>query len=99
MNRIFFLQIILLPFFIECHAKLNLHTDSIIASDNANDTSKYFTIVDVMPEFPGGQDAMLEFIVKNLKSSGLDVNCSSRVIIGFIVEPTGELTDIKIIRS
>ena len=52
----------------------------------------------VMPSFVGGKQALFEFLTKNIKYpvSAEEAKVQGRVIIGFIVDVDGSLTDIKV---
>ena len=58
-------------------------------------------VVDVMPEFPGGMQAMMEFLKNNLrypeelKAKGTQGN----VVVQFVVDKEGSLTDVQVLRS
>ncbi|HAG16608.1 MAG TPA: energy transducer TonB [Bacteroidales bacterium] len=60
-----------------------------------------FLVVEEMPEFPGGDAKMYEFIGKNIeyprmaKESGI----SGRVFVTFVVERDGKVTDVQVIRG
>jgi len=60
-----------------------------------------FTVVEQMPQFPGGEVAMNEFIKKNLKYPELSKKdkTSGRVYVRFVVSKEGQLCDAQIIRS
>lgn len=60
-----------------------------------------FDCVDEMPSFPGGRQSLLEFIEKNFcYPEDLAETCfHGRVIITFIVEESGELTDIRVVKG
>lgn len=60
-----------------------------------------FTIVESMPEFPGGQQAMLEFIARNIKYPPLarESGIQGRVFVNFVVEPDGSVSNVKVIRG
>lgn len=60
-----------------------------------------FEFVEQMPEFPGGEEAMMKFIQKNLNypAQARENNISGRVVVGFVVNEGGEITDVKIIRG
>lgn len=60
-----------------------------------------FTIVETMPEFPGGQQAMLEFIARNIKYPPLarESGIQGRVFVNFVVEPDGSVSNVKVIRG
>ena len=55
---------------------------------------------EVYPKFPGGPEKMFEFIAYNLRWPGDDDSCiQGRVVVSFIVEKDGSLTDVKVIKS
>lgn len=64
-----------------------------------------YTIVDRLPEFPGGHNGMMEYINKNLviKDLNMDIINSSEyremAVISFVVTKTGKLENIKMDRS
>lgn len=60
-----------------------------------------FTEVEEVPEFPGGMMAFYNYLGKNFKypKSARKNNVSGKVILSFIVEKDGQLSDIKVIRG
>jgi TonB family protein len=60
-----------------------------------------FTSVEQVPEFPGGLSAFEQFLAKNIRypQEARDKNVQGRVIVSFIVETDGTLTNFKIVRS
>jgi protein TonB len=62
---------------------------------------KIFTIVEEMPAFPGGNQALLKFIGENLRYpvDAQNNNIPGRVILKFVVNPDGSADRIEIIRS
>ena len=60
-----------------------------------------FMIVETMPEFPGGKQAMLTFISENLKYPLIaqENGIQGRVVCQFIVNKDGSFSDIEIVRS
>lgn len=56
---------------------------------------------EVMPEFPGGQAALLQFLSKNMKypSIAQEMNIQGRVIVRFVVDRDGSITDPEVLRS
>jgi TonB family protein len=77
-----------------------------IQLENANDTTpkkddKVFSAVEHSPEFPGGIDGFFSFLGKNIRYPGAarDNNVQGRVIISFIVEEDGALTNFKVLRG
>ncbi|MBQ2488327.1 MAG: TonB family protein [Bacteroidales bacterium] len=58
-----------------------------------------YTIVEEEPSFPGGDDAMFKFLAENLKWPCYEKHVEGTVIIEFVVEKDGSLSNIKVIRS
>jgi len=60
--------------------------------------AKIFTIVEQMPEYPGGNDAMVKFIQQNIHypQRERDNNIQGRAVVGFVVNEDGSLSDITI---
>lgn len=56
-----------------------------------------FDVVEVMPEYPGGEKAMAEFISANFvyPDSAKNNNKQGRVLIKFIVNEDGSISDVK----
>lgn len=53
----------------------------------------------VKPSFPGGENALIEYIVKNFHYPQTCEVFGGKVIVQFTVTRTGDVTDIKIVRS
>jgi protein TonB len=60
-----------------------------------------FTVVENEAEFPGGVEAMNRFMAENIKYPTLakQKNIEGKVIISFIVEKNGTLSDIRTIKD
>ena len=60
-----------------------------------------FDIVEVMPQYPGGQIAMLKYIMENIKypEQAMKEGIQGRVAVSFIVEKDGSISDVKPILS
>ena len=60
-----------------------------------------FTSVEQVPEFPGGIQAFFKFLSENIRypSESRRLGVQGRVIISFIVEQDGSLTNIKVVRG
>lgn len=70
-------------------------------SDNEQPKEAVFTEVEQMPQFPGGDGAMMKFVKDNLKypesESGSAKKCM--VIVKFVVGKDGAVRDAEIMRS
>lgn len=60
-----------------------------------------FQVVEVMPEFPGGQQELMKFLSSNVKypQIAFENGTQGRVIVGFIVRSDGSITDIEVKRG
>ncbi|WP_278745564.1 TonB family protein [Muribaculum intestinale] len=68
--------------------------------DDDNDEDKIYQVVEQMPEFPGGQAALLKFIGDNLKYPKEMVGCfQGRIRVRFYVDSLGHVCDPQIIRG
>ncbi len=54
-----------------------------------------------MPSFPGGQAALMEYLSKNVKYPVVaqENGVQGRVVVSFIVERDGSITDVTIVKS
>jgi len=76
--------------------------DEISKGQIINDEgSNIFTVVEQMPEFSGGKNAMFKFISKNIKypEEAIKQEISGRVFVTFVVEADGEITNIELLRG
>ena len=66
-----------------------------------HEPEKVFTAVEQMPEFPGGQAALLKFISNNIQypQAAADNNVQGKVYVKFVVTSTGKVDKVQIARS
>jgi TonB family protein len=59
-----------------------------------------FSVVEQMPEYPGGMRAGLEFMARNLRylTKAREAGKQGRVIVQFVVRKDGSLSDFKVLR-
>lgn len=64
-------------------------------------SNKVFDVVEEMPSFPGGTGALMSFLSSNIKYPVVaqENGVQGRVIVGFVVERDGSITDVKVMRS
>lgn len=67
---------------------------------SAGSDNRIFDVVEQMPEFPGGMRAGLEFMARNLKypTKAQEAGKQGRVIVQFIVQKDGSLSDLHVLR-
>ena len=63
--------------------------------------TKVFDVVEEMPQFPGGPNALFEYLSKNIKYPVVaeENGVQGRVIVTFVVERDGSITDVKVVKS
>ena len=60
-----------------------------------------FTVVDELPQFPGGMAEAMKFLAKNIKYpvESQKAKIEGRVIVQFVVKENGKVADIKVMRG
>ena len=63
--------------------------------------TKAYEVVDVMPQFKGGESAMMEFIMRNIKypQAAVKAKLQGRVVVGFVVRKDGTISNVHIVKS
>lgn len=74
------------------HAPKQAHPSNLEESDDIDEKE---------PTFPGGPEALQQFIVKNLQypQTAIENNEAGRIFVQFTVETDGTLSDVKIMRG
>ena len=79
-----------------------LKAKEVIAEEKPKEEeTKVFDVVEQMPQFPGGQQALFEYLSKNIKYPVIaeENGVQGRVIVTFVVERDGSITDVKVVKS
>jgi TonB family protein len=60
-----------------------------------------FTIVDQMPEYPGGEEALKEYIKDNISypAQAKEEFIEGKVFVSFIILPNGNVDHVKVIKG
>lgn len=63
--------------------------------------TKVFDVVEEMPSFPGGQGALMSYLASNIKYPVVaqENGVKGRVIVSFVVERDGSISDVRVARS
>ena len=67
----------------------------------AQKKTKVYDIVEVMPQYPGGMQELMQYLAKNIKyplkaeKKGIE----GKVMINFIVEKDGSISNVKVVRN
>ena len=69
--------------------------------DMKPDKNGVYQIVEEMPQFPGGEKALMEYIAKNLTypQEARDKGVEGRVFIGMVIEKDGSVSNVKVLRG
>ncbi|HRF68208.1 MAG TPA: energy transducer TonB [Muribaculum sp.] len=81
---------------------LREHKDEIVVEEKKPvEDNKVFTAVEQMPQFPGGDGALMKYIADHLKYPpvAMENNIQGRVVIQFVVTKTGKIGEVKVARS
>jgi len=65
-----------------------------------NQKEEPFDVVEDMPAFPGGMEAMIQFISNNIQypADAQKQKVDGRVLVNFVVEKDGSITEVKVIK-
>lgn len=78
---------------------------TVSRTDKANEATDtdddIWSVVEEMPEFEGGAEALMGFLAKNIKypASALEMGIQGRVTVKFVVDKTGIIRDVEIAKS
>ena len=75
-------------------------TIQVVVTDTLQ-SGKTYDVVEQMPEFPGGIQAMINWMGENMSypQSCIDQNIEGRVVVSFIVDKTGQVRDAVVVKS
>jgi len=65
------------------------------------DANEPFVIVEQMPEFPGGNEAMMKYMSAQMKypDEAVELGIGGTVFVTFVVERDGQITEVKVLRG
>lgn len=65
------------------------------------EVEKVFDVVEQMPSFPGGPSALMQWLSENVKYPVVaqENGVQGRVVVSFVVERDGSITDVKVVRG
>ena len=85
---------------------LILITGTAMSQTNAKpipnrDSRGVYSSADVMPSFPGGDDALMKYLKKNLKYpvAAKTSNIQGKVFVAFVVNADGKVTDVTLLKK
>ena len=80
---------------------LGILLGGLSALEDAPSNDSIYQIVDEMPQFPGGEAAMMKFVANNVKypQEAKDKEIDGRVFVSFVVEKDGSVSNVKVMRG
>ena len=78
-----------------------VETEPVKAEPKPEVENKVFDVVEQMPSFPGGPSALMQYLSSNIKYPVVaqENGVQGRVVVSFVVERDGSITDVKVARS
>ena len=82
-----------------------LATTTVSKMEAANplppEKDKIYDTCDIMPEFPGGQSALLQFLAKSIKypAEAQQQGKQGKVVVTFVIEKDGSITNAKVTQA
>jgi protein TonB len=69
--------------------------------DKGQNDNQIFTIVEQMPEYPGGYEAMMKFVAKSMRypASARRMGIEGTVFVGFVINANGEIVDVQVVKG
>jgi len=74
--------------------------DEVIEIEEEDD-EEFFMVVENMPEFPGGDLGLMKYIQKHVRYPAIakEYNITGKVYVSFIVDKSGSVTNVKVVRG
>ena len=77
------------------------YKNEVIVEEKKPEPEKVFTAVEQMPQFPGGDAALMKYLSNNINypQIAMENGVQGRVIVQFVVTKNGTVGEVKVIRS
>lgn len=74
---------------------------TVMAQEKKASDNNIYDAPEVMPEYPGGMQAMMNFIGENVKypEDAMEKNISGKVFVSFVVEKDGSVSEAKVVKG
>ena len=76
-------------------------SDSKITPDTSKTSDEIFDVVEELPEYPGGLEAMYKFLNDNMKypKKARKKRIQGKVYVQFVVDRDGSITNVEVLRG
>jgi TonB family protein len=80
---------------------VEMNTEEQAPEETEPQSKKVYNSVEQMPEFPGGQEGLMRYLQQNVQypPTAVQNNVQGRVIVQFIIDETGQVGDVEVVRS
>ena len=77
------------------------HKEEIIVEEKKPEKEEVFRAVEQMPQFPGGDAELMKFLRNNIVYPAMaqENNVQGKVIVQFVVTKTGDIGEVKVVKS
>lgn len=82
-------------------AQVQTYVAPAVVEEEEESSQQIFTVVEQMPEFPGGQGALLQYLAKSIKYPVIaqENGIQGRVSCSFVINRDGAIVDAEVIRG
>ncbi len=82
-----------------CESQVSKENEALNSEIKTGD--RIFTVVEVAPEYPGGNAEMFKFLARNIKypRRAFDADVQGKVFVNFVVTPDGEVKDVTVLKG
>lgn len=82
-------------------AQAQTYTPPAVVEEEEEDSNQIFSIVEEMPEFPGGDTALMQYINKSIKYPVIaqENGIQGRVVVTFVINKDGKVVDAQVVRG
>ena len=79
----------------------NVTYEPVVTEPEVVDEGPIVSFAEKAPLFPGGQKAMMEYLMKNIKYPAIcqEMGIQGRVVVGFVVNKDGSIQDVTVLSS
>lgn len=102
MKQILFATIFIALSFVSCAQKQQKEIATTPKEDTTSlDINRMFIECEFYPQYPGGEAELMRYVYDNLRypEKAKENNIQGRVVVQFVITKTGDIEDIKVVRS
>ena len=80
---------------------LSVHLFEQLFDLATSDEDTVYQMVEEMPQFPGGVEALMDYVAKNVvyPQEAMDKEISGRVFVSFVIEKDGSVNEVKVMKG